>query len=477
MGKGVQVVPFCVAADSRRKTIPQSDLTKRYSVAKNPSNTVMTQRPSKQKKAQPPPVDKLIKPAIVVGLAILAYQFIKGLNSDIPRIDVNDELELREVFFGEGGSGKSYAVLCHDDTSNLPISSVFQEAYQDGSSPAEFRIVDCNYVLPSSGKSIAERFKLNMKNRPTIFLSGTVGAPQQIPLKHLKTGSMLVKLLRGKLELRAAKIETTQDLRSKCLDKDVCGLLLKGSKQAPKALKDAMGKLLKEYPNVSFASIDSTVLYVLNLEEHLPELYGGQARFVVFKKVSGSLEVGGKRLITSIAPLKNNGATYLQMSNLVAGVVTGKETPMKISSLPVVKTRTKKLEEQERAKRERRTDQKQRQEQGKKSDETPGGAFTANDGSREGRRAERERRRAEHRATHNVREKTPEEIAEMERKRRQRMEEEAAKWNMAPDDLPEEGDPVNEDDYEEILMEEGEYITEEVEDGDEEDDEDVIDLD
>lgn len=390
---------------------------------------------------------------------------------------MNDELELREVFFGEGGTGNSYAVLCHEETSTLPISSVFREAFADGSSPAEFRIVDCNYVLPSSGKSIAERFKLNMKNRPTIFLSGTVGPPQQIPSKHLKTGSMLVKLLRGKLELRTAKIETTQDLRSKCLDKDVCGLILKGSKQASKSLKDSVGKLLKESMNASFASIDSTVLYVLNLEEHLPELYGGQPRFVVFKKLSGSLEVGGDRLITSVAPLAKNGATYSQMSGLVADVLSGKKTTTKLSSLPVVKTRTKKLEEQERAKRQRKADQKRRQEQGQSAQETPGGAFHANDGSREGRRAERERRRAEHRAANNVREKTPEEIAEMERRRRQRMEEEAAKWNMAPDDLPPEGDPVDAEETMHDILEDGEYVTVETEVVDDEDDEDVIDLD
>jgi hypothetical protein len=32
---------------------------------------------------EPPPVDKLIKPAIVVGLAMLAYQFLKGISSEV----------------------------------------------------------------------------------------------------------------------------------------------------------------------------------------------------------------------------------------------------------------------------------------------------------------------------------------------------------------------------------------------------------
>lgn len=454
-------------------------------------------KPPKKKTREPPPVDKLIKPAIGIGLALLAYQFMKGLSSEVSstgtfnaldphhealphisfqinRVNVLDELELREVFFGEGGTGKSYAVLCHEEDSTLPVSSVFQEAFADGSSPAEFRLIDCNHVLSSSEKSIAERFKLDLKTRPTIFLSGTVHPPQQIPSKHLKTGAMLIKLLKGKLELRAAKVETTQDLRSKCLDKDICALLLKGAKQSPGYLKDAMSKLLKEFPKVAFASVDSTVLYVLNLEEFIPELTSAQPRFVVFQKVSGSLESGGDRLITSYVSLPTSVA-YGPMSNLVAGVVRGTETMTKLSALPVIKTRTKKLEEQERAKRERRHEQKQREFD--KSSQTGGstGGFQANDGSREGRRAERDRRRADHRATHNVKERTPEELAEIERQRRIRMADETAKWNVAPDDAPPEGAPVM-DDGEEDLFDESEYVTEEA-GSSSGDDEDVMDLD
>lgn len=69
-----------------------------------------------------------------------------------------------------------------------------------------------------------------------------------------------------------------------------------------------------------------------------------------------------------------------------------------------------------------------------------------------------------------VREKTPEEIAEMERQRRIRMEEEAERWNMAPEDMPETGEPLDGEMYEE------EDYTEYDEEGDD-DEEDVMDLD
>jgi len=335
--------------------------------------------------------------------------------------------------------------------------------------------LDCNHVLPETGKSIAERFKIDSKIRPTIFISGTISEPKQLAAKNLKTGNMLVKLLRGKLEVRAAKIETTQDLRTKCLDKDMCGLLLKGAKKAPGYLKDAMNKLLVEFPAVSFASMDASVLYAKNLEEYLPELQDDQPRFVVFQKMSGSLESSGARLITSIAAMPTNGVSYGSMSNLVAGVVSGTQTMTKLSSLPVIKTRSKKLEQEELAKRDRKQDRQRRKDGGQTADSTPPGAFSDNDGSKEGRRAERDRRRSEHREAHNVREKTPEEIAEIERQRRIRMEEEAKKWNMAPDDAPDEGGPVMEDDYGDISDDESETIVVEVDS--EDDGEDVMDLD
>ena len=384
------------------------------------------------------------------------------------------------MFFGEGKTGKSYAVLCHDEDSTAPISSVFQEAFKDGSAKsAEFRLLDCNYILPSSEKSVADRFNLDMTKRPTIFLSGAVGAPKQIDEKFLKTGPMLVKYLRGKLEGRAAKIETTIDLKTKCLDKNYCAIVLKGSKKPPSHIKDAMGKLLKDFPDVAFASIDSSVLYLLNLEDLLPELENEMARFVVFKKVSGSLEPGGSRLITSYAAIPNSASVrYEYMNNLVSSVIQGSEPVTKLSSLPVVKTRTKKLEESEKAKRQRRLDQHRRQEekaQGGGSSSSSGGS-SENDGSREGRRAERERRRQEHNEKNNVKPKTPEEIAEMERRRRARMEEEAAKWNVAPDDAPDEGDLVDDGGEREVMEEVEDEVIEDL-DANEEEDEDIIDLD
>jgi hypothetical protein len=366
-------------------------------------------------------------------------------------------------------------VLCHpevkDGSVGLPISSVFQDSHDDGSAPVDYVLMDCDYILPDSGKSIYDKFKLDKKKRPTVFVSGKVGTPKQVPQKHLKTGSMLTKLLKQMLEPHAAKIEKTKELKEKCLNKEYCALLLKGGKPEP-YVKHAMANLLGKYPNVQFASVDSNLLFLVNLEEYLPEYVSGEHRFVVFKKLSGGLSAGDNetkaegRLKTSILALDTPGVSFAAMDSLVSNAIKGKNLK-KIPALPNIKTRTKKLEDSERQKRDRKKDQARRKAQ---EDQKPPQA-AANDGTKEGRRLERERRRAEHNAANNVKPKTPEEIAEMERKRRQRMQEEAEKWNIGAEDAPEEGGGIEED-WEEESDGDGEY-----EDIDEEDDEDVMDLD
>lgn len=199
---------------------------------------------------------------------------------------------------------------------------------------------------------------------------------------------------------------------------------------------------------------------------------------MVFKKVSGGLSAGDNetkaegRLKTSILPLDKPGVSFGEMNTLISDAINGKKMKS-IPSLPNIKTRTKKLEEAERQKRDRKKDQARRKAQN--DQKPPQQTFTANDGTKEGRRLERERRRAEHNSQNNVKPKTPEEIAEMERKRRQRMEEESAKWNIGAED-EDQGAPIDEEE-EEWLDVDDENGGEFVDDEDEEEDEDVLDLD
>jgi hypothetical protein len=140
------------------------------------------------KRDKPPPLDQYKKPLIGVALAMLAYQLFRGMVAkEILRVDMTataNELELREVLFGEDPStgNTNYAVLCYAENAIYPISSVFQDAANDGSAPAEFRVMDCDVPMPGSeeGKTVVGRFKLNKKTRPVVFVSGAIGQPKQV---------------------------------------------------------------------------------------------------------------------------------------------------------------------------------------------------------------------------------------------------------------------------------------------------------
>jgi len=503
-------------------------------MGKSKSSSSSSNSKKRNKTAKPPPFDEYLKPLIGLVLAFLGYHVFRGMMAkEIKRIEVagdaaiTSEHELRTVLFGEhydliyddnedaeGGvvsetddedatveddkqkkssaaslpkkkspPPTNYAVLCYPSTALYPISSVFQDSANDGSVPnLEYRVIDCETPMTFSKekKTIFERFEqLDSKNRPVVFVSGVMGPPKQVPSKFLKTGAMLTKALKNLVEPRAQKVETTQDLRSKCLNKDLCAILLKGSSKAsPKYIKDAIQKLVVEYPKVTFASLDSSSLYMNGVEaELLTELVPGIPRFVVFQKTSGTTDkskVNAERLKTTVTELDVSVA-YGPMSNLVASVVSGSAEMKKVSTTPTIKTRTKKLEKEDAAKRHRRNNKK------KESTSSSSTFRGENDGSPEGRKAERERRRLEHRKKNpNYKDKTPEEIKEMERKRRIRMEEEAQKWNMdveSEGDGSEGGDSEYIDDEEDWDMEDFDSDEEDEDVDDLDDGEEVLDLD
>jgi len=257
---------------------------------------------------------------------------------------------------------------------------------------------------------------------------------------------MLAKALNGLLGTKAIKIETTKVLKSKCLDKDYCGILLKG-KAPDSALKGVMKSLGTKYPSIQLASVDSSVLLLSNIDDHVDEFTKGVHRFVMFKKVSGGLQVANTtkgitdpgRLITSIVAFQGKDLKYPALSSFVDGVVDDSIQAKKIPSLPAVKTRTKKVEKQEREKRQRKIERKENERLKRQQ-----GDFVKKVKEEQGK-AEGEDKGKE----------TPEQKAEREKRRRERMAEEAEKWNMMPDEEDDEDDPSDgdfEDEEEEDIL-------------------------
>jgi hypothetical protein len=86
---------------------------------------------------KPPPLDQWIKPAIGLAMAMLGYQFFRGMvQQEIKRVNIEDELELRQVLFGETiddgsippaaapattATPQNYAILCHPVSLPMPL--------------------------------------------------------------------------------------------------------------------------------------------------------------------------------------------------------------------------------------------------------------------------------------------------------------------------------------------------------------------
>ena len=144
------------------------------------------------KRDKPPPLDQYIKPIIGVVVAVLCYYIFRGMIAkEILRVDITEsnELELRELLFGEDittGTNTNYATLCYPSNAIYPISSVFQDAANDGSAPCRFRLLDCDtsMLFTEEKKTVMERFSksLNKKTKPIIFVSGSIGPPKQVRL-------------------------------------------------------------------------------------------------------------------------------------------------------------------------------------------------------------------------------------------------------------------------------------------------------
>ncbi|GMI32945.1 hypothetical protein TeGR_g14808 [Tetraparma gracilis] len=175
-----------------------------------------------------PPLDasKYWKHALLACLAGVLYSLLAAVLStaEIRLLDPGDSLQMREVFFGEGGSGNPNGlptvVLCYseeDSAQGKPMYSAFVDAHASLGALAGFAAVDCGGLL-ESGSTISSRFGIDASAQPAaVFVAGgRLGKPRQIRARDMKTGYQLGKTLRAMLEPRTAKVETGKQVRREC---------------------------------------------------------------------------------------------------------------------------------------------------------------------------------------------------------------------------------------------------------------------
>lgn len=274
-------------------------------------------------------------------------------------------------FFNEGPVSKTFIVLCYNNNAeinDLPIYEPFQQAHHEfiHHHDVEFYVMDCDTVLPDSGKTISNRFNLDTdKHQATLFMSGNTGLPVEIPPKYHKKSKILIQYIKTKTTPLIHKIKTSKDFKTKCLSKNMCGLILK-PRIMEKKLTKTIKKLMKEYKDVKFCSVESEHVLVPHVEEYIP-LYEGKVRFVVFQR-----EYNKDKSVVRFVYLEQE-ADYKHMNQLLKKMILKSITDWrKLPILPYIQTRSKKNEQLDLKKRERLKKQQERLQGELKNSKEPG---------------------------------------------------------------------------------------------------------
>ena len=235
-------------------------------------------------------------------------------------IGVDDGAQLREVFF----SGNPWLVMCAPYP-GYPGNEVFESLAGNAWTRKTYRagMIDCNAKLPSSGKTVVERFRLNYQkgyNRNALaFWVANGGKPKVVPAKMLlppqsskkkkeavdvsARAVALDEYVAKKVAVRYGKATNAASLRKGCLNKAKSAVVL--SEGEPSAGTMAvLERLVSSHRTVRFCLVDHSK-YKLSVGKKATwnkkfkgllsaPMEDGEARLVLFLKDKKKKEKGDK---------------------------------------------------------------------------------------------------------------------------------------------------------------------------------------
>lgn len=186
----------------------------------------------------------------VIALAVTLIGYIaytqtftaKVLNSQNKDIDT-----LKTLLLGED-PGVFY---CHRGGRKEKAPAVYNELHSELGSQMNFAMLNCSQLLPS-GKKISDRFKLKMKEKPTIFATSPWGKPKQIGVKNLKEIKNFRQSVENAIAARAARVSNNRDFARECStaamsENETCIMMLKGKKFTNNMISDIEENLVKQF--------------------------------------------------------------------------------------------------------------------------------------------------------------------------------------------------------------------------------------
>lgn len=179
--------------------------------------------------------------------------------------DASDDV-LKSVYTGD----KPFIFYCARGTGrDEKVAPLFSDLNELKGNKYGFAMVNCNHKLPS-GKTVMDRFALNRKTKPIIFMTAPWfgGRAKQATGGSLKDAKTLSKFVDSSMAPRAQEVSTDRDLAKYCGwgkssithdDKSIgtsCVVFVKGKRHA-KAHADLEERLIREHPRQRYVSVDA----------------------------------------------------------------------------------------------------------------------------------------------------------------------------------------------------------------------------
>lgn len=202
-----------------------------------------------------------------VVMALLAYLLYRvGLPTEVIYSQNKDVDTLKLLLMGED-PGVFY---CHRGGRREEVPQVFNELNSELGSYMNFAVLNCSQVLPS-GKTIYERFRINLNEKPTVFATVPWGKPRQIGPKNLKDLRNFRESVEKVTTARAARVSTNRDFARECStaamnERETCIVMIRGGKFTTNMVKDIEENLVKQFPKMNVVILNGAK-YRLSFEK------------------------------------------------------------------------------------------------------------------------------------------------------------------------------------------------------------------
>jgi hypothetical protein len=208
-------------------------------------------------------VFNVVAGVIAVLFSLLVYQ---QSSASIQNLTSASDDVLKGVFAGD----KPYAFYCMRGTGKDEAPHpLFSELNKALGGKYGFAMVNCNHKLPS-GKTILDRFALNRKTKPIIFLTAPWfgGRAKQVTGAGLKDAKTSRKYVDAAMTPRAMEVSSDKELYKYCGwgkssvthdDKSIgtsCIAIVKGKRHA-KAHMDLEERIIRENPRQRYVSVNA----------------------------------------------------------------------------------------------------------------------------------------------------------------------------------------------------------------------------